>query len=254
MRAKIIAGNWKCFKTLEEARILLVQIIGGVEKMATEEVVICPPFLYLEEAVRLTANSPILIGAQNLWKEDWGPYTGEISAPMLASCGVKFVIIGHSERRHYFQEGHELLQEKTKRALAWSLRPIFCLGERLEERETGNTFQVVSRQLMDSLGDLSRKEMHKVIIAYEPVWAIGTGKNATAEEAQEVHLFLRSLISKEWGDDIASEVLILYGGSVKPDNIDSLMAMPDIDGALVGGASLKAEEFLRIVHFREVKR
>ncbi len=246
MREKIIAGNWKCFKTMPEARKLTEGILAGVHPPVGRTVVICPPFPYLSLAVQLTGETGVQVGGQNIWGEDWGAYTGEISAPMLVSLGVRFVIIGHSERRIHFHEDGKLLNQKLKKALTWDLRPIFCLGETLSEREGGRTFPVVEEQLEEGLADLSPSQVTKMVIAYEPIWAIGTGKNATPDEAQEVHAFLRRKLAKKWG----GEVPILYGGSVKPDNIDSLMAMPDVDGALVGGASLEADCFLRIVHFR----
>jgi len=251
MREKIIAGNWKCYKTLDEARSLVREIISGLKRDLGRTVVLCPPFPYLYEARVMIEGSPVKIGAQNLWSEEWGAYTGEVSAPMLASLGVHFVLVGHSERRQYFQEEGKLLNLKIKRALAWGLRPIYCLGEKLEEREKGVTFQVVERQLHEGLEGLSAQELEKVAIAYEPVWAIGTGRNATPEQAQEVHLFLRDKIGELWGKKTALIFPILYGGSIKPDNIDGLMAMPDLDGALVGGASLKAGDFLRIIHYQE---
>jgi triosephosphate isomerase len=250
MREKIIAGNWKCYKTIDEARTLITEIIAGLEPNLNRTVVLCPPYPYLHLAKELVIGSPVKIGAQNLWKEDWGAYTGEISAPMLASLKVDFVIIGHSERREYFKEGGALLNTKLKRALAWNLRPIFCLGEKLREREEGVAFQVVETQLKEGLEGLSPEDLLKVVIAYEPVWAIGTGRNATPEQAQEVQQFLREKIGEFWGNKVAEQIPILYGGSVKPENIDSLMAMPDLDGALVGGASLKSQDFLRIIHFK----
>ncbi len=251
MREKIIAGNWKCNKTVEEAKNLILEILNGCEGDLDRTVVLCPPFPYLGMAKELTRNSKVKIGAQNLWKEDWGAYTGEVSAPMLKSLEVDFVIVGHSERREYFKEDGALLNAKLKKALTWDLRPIFCLGEKLKEREEGITFQVVERQLEEGFEGISSQEAGKVVIAYEPVWAIGTGKNATPEQAQEVHAFIREKIGKLFGGEISQNLPILYGGSVKPDNIDSLMAMPDIDGALVGGASLKGQDFLRIIHFRK---
>lgn len=250
MREKIIAGNWKCFKTLEEARELVLEIMNGLKPDLDRTVVLCPPFPYLQMARELTLQSKVKIGAQNLWKEDWGAYTGEVSAPMLNSLKVDFVIIGHSERREYFKEDGALLNAKLKRALAWNLRPIFCLGEKLHEHEEGITFKVLERQLEEGFERISPEEISKVVIAYEPVWAIGTGRNATPEQAQEVHEFIRQKIKKLFGEGIAQSFPILYGGSVKPENIDSLMAMPDIDGALVGGASLKGQDFLRIIHYQ----
>lgn len=254
MRRKIIAGNWKCYKTVVEAKILISDILKGIEPNLDRSVVLCPPFPYLQLAKEMVAGSSVMIGAQNIWKEDWGAYTGEISAPMLASLGVEFVIIGHSERREYFKEDSSLINAKIKRALSWNLRPIFCLGEKLAEREEGTTFKVVENQLKEGLEGLEPEDIQKIVIAYEPVWAIGTGKNATPEQAQEVQQFLRYKIGETWGKDLAETIPILYGGSVKPENIDSLMAMPDLDGALVGGASLKSQDFLRIIHFHEEKR
>lgn len=232
---------------MPEARTLIDSIVAGVPPILGRTVVICPPFPYLSTALQITGGTFVQVGAQNVWSEDWGAYTGEVSAPMLASLGVRFVIIGHSERRTHFQESGDLLNRKLKKALAWNLRPIFCLGETLQEREEGKTFLLLKRQLQEGLADLSSAQVLRLILAYEPIWAIGTGKNATPEQAEEVHTFLRQLLEKKWG---AAGIPILYGGSVNPDNIDSLMAMPDLDGALVGGASLQADSFLRIIHFK----
>ncbi|MCX5976076.1 MAG: triose-phosphate isomerase [Coprothermobacterota bacterium] len=251
MRRKIIAGNWKCNKTRAEAISLLESLLLAPPPPSGRQMVAIPPFPYLEAACTLTAGSHLSIGAQNLWTSDWGAYTGEVSAPMLASLGVRYVVVGHSERRQRFGEDGLILKEKVERALAWGLTPIFCLGERLEERDRGQAFEVVADQLKKGLGGLSAEQLHHLVIAYEPVWAIGTGRNATPEQAQEVHSLLRGLLTAGWGESVAQSLPILYGGSVKPDNVDALMAMPDLDGALVGGASLKADDFLRIAGYRE---
>jgi triosephosphate isomerase len=247
-RRKILAGNWKCHKSFEEAVALITEIVANVPIELDRTVVLCPPFPYLAEAVRRTEGSPVKIGAQNVWQEDSGAFTGEVSAPMLASLGVEYTIVGHSERRQVFAESDECLARKVNRALAWNLIPIFCLGERWEERETGQTLAVVQRQFQ-AIFDLPAESASSLVIAYEPIWAIGTGRNATPQQAEEVHAILRGLAMERWGSVVAEGVRILYGGSVKGSNIDALMAMPNLDGALVGGASLAATEFLRIVHF-----
>jgi triosephosphate isomerase len=248
-RRKILVGNWKCHKSFDEAVTLIAEIVANVSPELDRTVVLCPPFPYLAEAMRQTGESPVKIGAQNIWQEDSGAFTGEVSAPMLASLGVEYVIVGHSERRQFFLESDECLARKVARALTWNLTPIFCLGERWEEREAGQTLAVVQRQFQ-AVFTLSPETAASLVLAYEPIWAIGTGHNATPEQAEEVHAILRGLAMERWGSVVGEAVPILYGGSVKASNIDALMAMPNLDGALVGGASLSAPEFLRIVHFQ----
>jgi len=248
MRKPVIAGNWKMYKTRDEARALAQGIKEAAAGVAGKvEVVLAPPFTALstvEEAVRGTS---IALSAQNVFWEPEGAYTGEISAKMLKDAGCSHVIVGHSERRQYFGETDQTVNGRTKAALAEGLVVILCVGETLEQREAGKTFEVLGRQLDGGLEDLGLGDL---IIAYEPVWAIGTGKTASNEQAQEAHAFIRQHLTQTMGAAAAGGVRILYGGSVKPDNVDGLMSQPDVDGALVGGASLKADSFSRIIGFQ----
>lgn len=251
MRTKIVAGNWKMNKTFEEAEDLIADIIELLEEQGKPEnvdVILCPPFLFLEMAGDLTEDFPVFIGAQNVSQFNSGAYTGEISAAMLRSMHIDFCIIGHSERRKYFQESDEMLLEKVKMAHKQNLVPIFCCGEVLQDREAGRHFEVVKQQLENTIFKLSPEDFNTMIIAYEPVWAIGTGINATPEQAQEMHFFLRDLIARKFGAEAAADKTILYGGSCNGKNAAELFAMPDVDGGLIGGASLTAEEFVKIVH------
>jgi triosephosphate isomerase (TIM) len=250
MRRKIVAGNWKMNKGFEEADDLLNEIIELLEEKPAEEVivVICPPFPYLELATDLAQEYGFSVGAQNLYPADSGAYTGEISASMISSVGVKYCIIGHSERRKYFHEDHAFLAEKVKAALINDLTPIFCCGEVLPEREQDIHKEVVKKQLVDSLFFLTPSEMQRVVIAYEPVWAIGTGVNATPWQAQEMHGYIRQLLWDHYGEDIALTTSILYGGSCNATNAPELFAQPDVDGGLIGGASLNAHDFVEIIH------
>lgn len=247
MRTKIIAGNWKMYKTVQEA----IELVSGLKRELTAcsgvEVVVCPPFVALDAVSDLLLNHDIKLGAQNLFWEKEGAFTGEVSAGMLKSLGVAYVIIGHSERRQYFSETNETVNKRLKAALANGLLPIVCVGENLQERESNRTFDVVRDHLTGSLVGISKEDMLKTVIAYEPVWAIGTGKTATAAQAQEVHCFIRKTLASLFDQPIADAVRIQYGGSVKPENTAELTAQPDIDGALVGGASLKADSFSAIV-------
>lgn len=248
MRTKIIAGNWKMNKTLSESITLASGIVNGLNNINTKaEVIICPPFTSLETVNSLIKNSKVRLGAQNMHFEDHGAFTGEISAAMLKSVGCEFVILGHSERRHIFMEPDEMINKKIKKALGSNLKPVFCIGETLEERESNSTFKVLETQVRNGLANVTGSELLNIIIAYEPVWAIGTGKTATPEQAQEVHQFLRNLISQMFSEESSKIVRILYGGSVKPSNAESLLSKEDIDGALVGGACLQAESFLQII-------
>ena len=249
MRKKIIAGNWKMHKTVREAEELVGSILKGLPE-THYEVVVCPPFTALYRISQLLEGSRLKLGAQNMHYEIQGAFTGEISAGMLKDLGCRFVILGHSERRHIFGETDELIGKKISAALEAGLRPIFCIGELLAEREAGKTHEVVTRQLKAGLSSLEAEQMPSVVIAYEPVWAIGTGKAATAQQAEEVHIFIREWFSQNYSEDIAQNLIILYGGSVKPENIDSLMAQKDINGVLVGGASLDKDSFLRIIDYR----
>jgi len=250
MRTKIVAGNWKMNKTFEDADTLIYDILDLLEekgKPEDVEVIICPPFIYLELAGDITEDSEIFVGAQNVSQFETGAYTGEISASMLRSMHIDFAIIGHSERRKYFRESDEELLEKAKTALKHDIAPIFCCGEHIEERESERHFEIVEQQLEQTIFKLDAEDFSRVIIAYEPVWAIGTGKNATSEQAQEMHFYIRELIWKKYGAEIAAETSILYGGSCNAKNAKELFSMPDVDGGLIGGASLKAEEFVEII-------
>ncbi len=249
MRKPIIAGNWKMYKTIAEARDLVRALKQALADIDSVEIVVSPPFTALGAVVEELRGSNISVAAQNMYWEESGAYTGEISPLMIKDIGCNFVIIGHSERRQFFNETDATVNKKVKAALKTGLTPIVCVGETLEEREVGATMKIVERQIREGLAGLHSQEMEKIVIAYEPVWAIGTGKTATPEQAEEVHQLISSLITQNAGT-VARNIRILYGGSVKPDNIDDLMAQPNIDGALVGGASLKADSFARIVRFQ----
>lgn len=250
MRNKIVAGNWKMNMTFREGIELANEINNLVSKSSNRsvKVILGPPFIHLAEVQKIADAEFISIAAQNCASEPGGAYTGEISAEMIQSTGAKYVIIGHSERRAYFGEDDRLLNKKVKLAMAKNLIPIFCCGERLEEREKGIHFDVVKNQLDKALFDLEESEFKKIVIAYEPVWAIGTGVNATPDQAQEMHRFIRNLIAEQYGNEIAESISILYGGSCKPSNAKELFANPDVDGGLIGGASLKADDFLAIIN------
>ncbi len=248
MRRKLIAGNWKMHMTVAEA-VALVEEIGKGAGGAPGDTLVAPPFTALGAAVAAARGSSIAVAAQNMHFEKQGAFTGEVSAPMLVDAGVSHVIVGHSERRQLFGETDEGVAKKTRAALAAGLVPIACVGETLAEREAGRTMEVVGRQAGAILDAVSADEAARVVVAYEPVWAIGTGKVATPEQAQEVHAFLRSRIAAKHGTATAGALRLLYGGSVKPDNVKGLMALPDVDGALVGGASLEAGSFLKLVHY-----
>jgi len=246
MRRSIIAGNWKMNGTQPETEKLIGDLLSGPALSDRAEVVVCPPFTSLETAHRLLHGSSIALGAQDMSRHESGAFTGEVSAAMLLTVGVTHVILGHSERRQYHAESDELVNAKAKLALRSGLVPIVCVGELLDQREQGQTQAVVGRQIDGVLSELTVDELRKTVIAYEPVWAIGTGKTATPEMAQEVHRFIRARISERFGE-VAEQMRILYGGSVKPGNARDLLAEPDIDGALVGGASLKADDFIAII-------
>lgn len=250
MRRPLIAGNWKMYKTCDEAISFAAELRERLEGIADRDILLIPPFVSLKPVSEIIRGTNLLLGAQNLFFEDEGTYTGEISPPMIKSVGCSFVLIGHSERRQYFGETDASVNKKVMAALKGGLLPLVCIGESLEEREAGKTLNVVETQMREGLKGLPPDEMQKITIAYEPVWAIGTGKTATPEQAQEVHSSIRSHIEKIYNKNIASGTRILYGGSVKPENIDDLMAREDIDGALVGGASLKTDAFERIVKFK----
>ncbi len=251
MRKPFLAGNWKMYKTVPEAVALaraLVEKVGQYEKV---DITVCPNALALGAVAEAVKGSRISVGAQHMHWEDEGAFTGEVSARMILSAGAKLAIIGHSERRHIFGETDEMVNRKLKAALAAGLSPIVCVGETLDQREKGITDEVVSRQLEGGLKGVGKDELPKLTIAYEPVWAIGTGKTATPDMAQKVHALIRRLLADSHGEGFAQAVRVQYGGSVKPANVASLMEMPDIDGALVGGASLDAESFSKIVRYAE---
>jgi len=248
MRKKVIAGNWKMNNDLHGTVNLISDLKKEMNAKNTEtEVIICPPFTSLETASTLLKDSVIKLGAQNMYFEESGAFTGEVSVAMLKSVGCEYVILGHSERRTIFGENDQIINKKIKAAIKFGLKPIFCIGETLEEREKGITFKIIETQIQNGLKELTESDLVNLIIAYEPVWAIGTGKNATPQQAQEVHQFIRGLISKLYSSNFARQLVIQYGGSVKADNAKELLSQPDIDGALVGGACLKADSFAKIV-------
>ncbi len=249
MRRTIIAGNWKLNKTTDEAVRFALELKQRVGSVTHCDVIVAPAFVALGEVYRAVKGTSIRVAGQNLFWEASGAYTGEISAPMLRSVGCDHVIVGHSERRQYFGESDETVNKRIKAALQHGLTPIFCVGETLEERESNRTFDVLTRQVVAGLEGIPAGRVAGIVVAYEPVWAIGTGRTATREQAQEAHAFLRALLAEQRGDHVAASCRILYGGSVKPGNVDGLMAQPDIDGALVGGASLDAASFARIVNY-----
>ncbi|MCK5136764.1 MAG: triose-phosphate isomerase [Bacteroidales bacterium] len=247
MRKKIVAGNWK-MNTLLKDGMELAKAVEKLEKEKTSDalVIIAPPFTHLSRVKELIEN--VKLSAQDCAYEASGAFTGEVSPGMLVSTGVEYVIIGHSERRIFYNEGNELLNKKVKLALSEGLKPIFCCGEVLEQREAGKLFDVIREQLEVGLKDLSTVEINEVVIAYEPVWAIGTGVVATPDQAQEMHKFIRDLVVELFDEQVAENMTLLYGGSCKPSNASELFANPDVDGGLIGGASLKAEDFLAIVN------
>jgi len=247
MRKLIIAGNWKLSKTNQEAVELVTLLKRELSDIADVDIVVCPVSTALSDINDILGDSNICLGAQNTYWEDSGAYTGEVSVPLLKDIGVQYVIVGHSERRQYFGETDETVNKKIKAVLAHDLTPIVCVGEVLKERESDKTFEVIEKQCTGGFAGFSAEEMKKMVIAYEPVWAIGTGKTATPQQAQEVHQFIRTLLAKLYDNDVAQAIRIQYGGSVKPENSADLMSQPDIDGALVGGASLNADSFSEIV-------
>ncbi|MEK6571720.1 MAG: triose-phosphate isomerase [Bacteroidota bacterium] len=247
MRRKIIAGNWKMNKNVDESVALINELKERFRNLPDGlEVVICPPYTSLVVGSQLLRGSALKLGAQNMYYEDDGAFTGEISARMLKSIGCEYVILGHSERRTYFHESDDVVNKKVRKALASGLRPIICVGETLDERERGLTEVVVTRQVKGVLENVSADELSRAVIAYEPVWAIGTGKNATPQQANDIHRLIRGLISRLYDRTAGDRLIIQYGGSVKPENAMDLLSQPDVDGALVGGASLKAESFATI--------
>jgi triosephosphate isomerase (TIM) len=251
MRKPVIAGNWKLYKTKGEALALIEELAPQISGISNVEVVVAPVFTVLPSLVNAIAGTQIGLAGQDVFWEEEGAYTGEVSPRMLMDAGASYAIIGHSERRQYFGETDQTVNKKIKATLKGALVPIFCIGETLEAREAGETFKVLETQVKGGLEGLTATQFAPVIIAYEPVWAIGTGKTATDEQAQEAHAFIRGVVAELYGKDAADKVRILYGGSVKPENIKGLMACPDIDGALVGGASLKGASFASLVRYGE---
>ena len=247
-RTKIVAGNWKMNMDFTEGRDLAISIIRQLGP-TENKVILCPPFIHLNYISMLTKGiANLSVGSQNCHAEASGAFTGEISVPMVKSAGAQYVILGHSERRQYFNESDKMLAKKVDSVLNGGLVPIFCCGEKLDAREAKKQEEVVNKQLSGGLFHLSKKQFQNVVIAYEPIWAIGTGKTASPKQAQEMHAFIRKLIAKKYGSETADSISILYGGSVKPKNAKELFKKPDVDGGLIGGASLKAEDFVAIVN------
>jgi triosephosphate isomerase (TIM) len=249
-RRALIAGNWKMHTTVMDACHLAADIAKLSADVQDRDVLLAPPFTVLSEVSHVIRESPIMVGCQNVCWEEKGAFTGEISPVMVKDAGGTAAIVGHSERRQIFYEDDVLINRRVRGSIKFGLLTILCVGETLKEREENKTFEVIERQIRNGLADVGASQMDRVVIAYEPVWAIGTGKTASKEQAQEVHAFIRNHIRTMFEKNIAGQTRILYGGSVKPDNIDTLMAQQDIDGALVGGAALDAESFGRIIHFR----
>ncbi len=248
-RKALMAGNWKMHKTTEEARLLAEQVAAATPKAADREVLLAPPFTALGAVSEAVKGTDIIVAGQNVCWEEQGAFTGEISPAMLRDMGATASIVGHSERRQIFMESDEMINQRLLGGLKQGLTMLLCIGETLEERESGQTLAVLERQIRAGLAEVSSALMNQVVIAYEPVWAIGTGRTASTEQAQEAHAFIRKLAVDLYEKDIADGLRILYGGSVKPANVDELMAQPDIDGALVGGAALDADSFGRIINF-----
>lgn len=253
LRKPIIAANWKMYKTLSEARSFIEEIRDHVPSKEKLDTVVCPPALFLRSLVKLTENTPVDIGSQNMHFKESGAFTGEISPVALADLGVKYVILGHSERRQLFHETNEDVNKKTLAAFEHGLIPIVCCGETFEQREKGQTLEHIQNQVKRSLDGLTADQMKQTVLAYEPIWAIGTGKASTAEDANEVCAIIRNAITDHFSKDVAQFVRIQYGGSVKPSNIAEFMSQPDIDGALVGGASLEPKSFLQLLEAGQIE-
>lgn len=251
MRKPVIAGNWKLYKTKNEALALIEELAPLVAGVTNVEIIVAPVFTVLPTLIRAVSGTEIGLAGQDVFWEEEGAFTGEVSPHMLMDAGASHVIIGHSERRQYFAETDQTVNKKIKAALKGALVPIFCIGETLASREADETFKVLEQQLKGGLEGLTATQFAPVIVAYEPVWAIGTGKTASDEQAQEAHAYIRGVIAEMMGKEVSDKVRILYGGSVKPENVKGLMSCPDIDGALVGGASLKAQSFASLVRFGE---
>lgn len=251
MRKPLIAGNWKLNKTIAESTVLASQLAQELNNINNREIVIAPIFTALSATSKVLGNSQIQLAAQNCYPENQGAYTGELSPQFLADAGCQYIIIGHSERRQLLNETDAFINQKLIKTIEAGLKPILCIGETLQQRESGQMEEVLSQQIKGGLINLVAEKMATVVIAYEPIWAIGTGKTATTAQAQDAHLFIRKLLHELFDSKIAAQTRILYGGSVKPDNIDGLMQQEDIDGALVGGASLNCADFVRIVNFAD---
>ncbi|MBI4548361.1 MAG: triose-phosphate isomerase [Ignavibacteriae bacterium] len=248
MRRLLIAGNWKMNKDIHETATLINELKERLKDFKNQvDITLCPPFPSLVVAKSLIKDSALKLGAQNMSQHDDGAYTGEVSATMLSSIGCEYVILGHSERRQHFKETDEIVNAKVKKALKSGLTPIVCIGETLEEREAGITDRIITTQIKDVLHELSSSDVEKIIIAYEPVWAIGTGRNATPDQANQVHRLIRKLVGQHYSWRVAEKLIIQYGGSVNPQNAYALLSQPEIDGALVGGASLSSDSFTRII-------
>ncbi len=247
MRKKIVAGNWKMNKNSEQTEILLNELIAQIPASSNAKVIVAPTFVNIASAVNHLKNTPIGVAAQNMHQAESGAYTGEISADMLKSIGINTVILGHSERRAIFHESDALIANKVDTALQHGMTVIFCFGEELKDRQSQNHFNIVENQLRDGLFHIKKEDWEKIVLAYEPVWAIGTGETASPEQAQEMHEFIRETVRKSFGSDVAEDVSILYGGSVKPDNAQEIFSKPDVDGGLIGGAALNAKDFVAIV-------
>lgn len=247
MRQKIVAGNWKMYKTAEETEDLLNELIEKIPTDLEQRVIVAPTFVNLSAAADHLEFTPIEVAAQNMHQAEGGAFTGEISASMLKSVGINIVILGHSERRAYFHETDALLANKVDTALKHEMEIIFCFGEELKDRQSGQHFNVVENQLKDGLFHLEASAWKNIILAYEPVWAIGTGETASPDQAQEMHDFIRDTINKKYGNSVSEDVSILYGGSVKPENAAEIFSKPDVDGGLIGGAALKSDDFTKIV-------
>jgi triosephosphate isomerase (TIM) len=250
MRIPLLAGNWKMYKTVGEAEELVRALLDEVGTPTDREVLVCPPCTALSAVGRLLKGTSIALGGQDMYHEPQGAFTGAVSPLMLRDVGCTYVIIGHSERRQHFGDTDEVVNRKLHAALAHDLRPIMCVGESKPQRDAGQAEEIVVSQVRAGLKDVTTAQMQQVVIAYEPIWAIGTGDTATPQDAQDMHAAIRRVVREQYSEETAQSLRIQYGGSVKPDNVDDLMAQPDLDGALVGGASLKAENFLRIVQFR----
>ena len=249
MRRPIIAGNWKLNMTIAESRELAQQLVDNLADMTDRDIVIAPVFTTLSTVAEVIRQSPIQLAGQNCYPQTSGAFTGEVSPDFLSDAGCHYVILGHSERRQLLGETDQFINQKVMKTLEAELKPILCIGETLEEREAEQMLKVLDRQIKGGLANLTAPQLADVTMAYEPIWAIGTGKTATAEQAQQAHSFIREVVEQLFNPDVAENIRILYGGSVKPGNVDGLMAEEDIDGALVGGASLKGEDFIRIVRF-----